>query len=111
MKINVTDRDGNNHCLEAIEGWRLMEVIRDHGMADPRLAIKAECGGALACATCHVYVDEDWVDQIPEPTDEEIDKLDDAFEVDDELSRLSCQIILSEEMDGLSVTLAPGSEP
>lgn len=111
MKINVTDRDGVNHCLDAIEGWRLMEVIRDHGLETPALGLKAECGGALACATCHVYVDEDWVDQIPEPTDEEIDKLDDAFAVDDELSRLSCQIILTEEMDGLSVTLTPGSEP
>ncbi len=111
MKINVTDRDGVNHCLDAIEGWRLMEVIRDHGLENPALGLKAECGGALACATCHVYVDEDWVDQIPEPTDEEIDKLDDAFAVDDELSRLSCQIILTEEMDGLSVTLTPGSEP
>lgn len=111
MKINVTDRNGVNHCLDAIEGWRLMEVIRDHGLENPALGLKAECGGALACATCHVYVDEDWVDQIPEPTDEEIDKLDDAFAVDDELSRLSCQIILTEEMDGLSVTLTPGSEP
>lgn len=111
MKINVTDRDGVNHCLDAIAGWRLMEVIRDHGLENPALGLKAECGGALACATCHVYVDEDWVDQIPEPTDEEIDKLDDAFAVDDELSRLSCQIILTEEMDGLSVTLTPGSEP
>lgn len=111
MKINVTDRDGVNHCLDAIEGWRLMEVIRDHGLDNPILGLKAECGGALACATCHVYVDEDWVDQIPEPTDEEIDKLDNAFAVDDELSRLSCQIILTPEMDGLSVTLTPGSEP
>lgn len=111
MKINVTDRDGVNHSLDAIEGWRLMEVIRDHGLENPALGLKAECGGSLACATCHVYVDEDWVDQIPEPTDEEIDKLDDAFDVDDELSRLSCQIILTEEMDGLSVTLTPGSEP
>ena len=111
MKINVTDRQGRNHCLDAIAGWRLMEIIRDHGLTDPALAIKAECGGALACATCHVYVDEDWVDQIPEPSDEEIEKLDEAFEVDDELSRLSCQIIMTEEMDGLSVTLAPGSEP
>ncbi len=111
MKINVTDREGTNHCIDAIEGWRLMEVIRDHGLENPALGLKAECGGAMACATCHVYVDEDWVDQIPEPSDEEIDMLDEAFGVDEELSRLSCQIILTEDMDGLSVTLTPGSEP
>ncbi len=110
MKINVTDRAGQNHCLDAIDGWRLMEVIRDHAERIPALGIKAECGGALACATCHVYVDEDWEDQIPEPNDEEIDRLDEAFAVEDN-SRLSCQIILNEEMDGLAVTLAPGSEP
>lgn len=111
MKINVTDRDGRNHALDAIEGWRLMEIIRDHAERIPALGIKAECGGALACATCHVYVDEDWIDQIPEPSDEEIEKLDDAFAVDEERSRLSCQIILQDDMDGLSVELAPGSEP
>lgn len=111
MKINVTDREGVNHCIDAIEGWRLMEVIRDHGLETPALGLKAECGGALACATCHVYVDEDWVDQIPEPSDEEIDMLDEAFAVDEEFSRLSCQIILTQDMDGLSVTLTPGSEP
>ena len=59
-KVIVTDREGNEHELEGIEGWRVMEVIRDHG-----LPIKAECGGAAACATCHVYVNEDWVDRIP----------------------------------------------
>lgn len=111
MKINVTDRSGKNHCLDAVEGWRVMEIIRDHADRIPALGIKAECGGALACATCHVYVDEDWVDQIPEPSDEEIEKLDEAFAVDEEFSRLSCQIIMTEENDGLSVTLAPGSEP
>jgi len=63
MKILVTDRDGVEHSLDAIEGWRVMEIIRDHG-----LPIKAECGGACACATCHVYVDETWQARLPEPT-------------------------------------------
>ncbi len=101
MKILVTDRDGVEHSLDAIEGWRVMEIIRDHG-----LPIKAECGGAWACATCHVYVDETWQSRLPEPTDEEIDMLDNALEVEDN-SRLSCQIIFNPEYDGLKVTLAP----
>ena len=105
MMIYVTDQTGSEHALEGVEGWRLMEVIRDY-----KLPIKAECGGACACATCHVYVDDKCMDRLYPATQEEIDQLDGAFEVHDN-SRLSCQIILSEEMDGLKVTLAPGSEP
>jgi 2Fe-2S ferredoxin len=101
MKIKVTDRTGEIHNLDAIEGWRVMEIIRDHG-----LAIKAECGGACACATCHVYVSADWVDQLPAAGDEEIDMLDSALAVE-ENSRLSCQIIFNHTLDGLTVTLAP----
>lgn len=101
MKINVIDRNGTPHSLDAIEGWRVMEIIRDHG-----LPIKAECGGACACATCHVYVADDWVDRIPAANDEEIDMLDSALCVEDH-SRLSCQIIFSPDLDGLTVTLAP----
>lgn len=103
--LNVTDRDGRTHTVEGLDGWRVMEIIRDHG-----LPIKAECGGALACATCHVYVDPAWLDKLVPATDEETDKLDEAFEVESN-SRLSCQILMSAELDGLAVTLAPGSEP
>jgi 2Fe-2S ferredoxin len=110
MIINVTDRQGVTHTLDAIDGWRVMEIIRDHGLNDPAIAIKAECGGALACATCHVYVADDWKDHLAAPTAEEIDMLDGAFDVT-ENSRLSCQILMSAEIDGLHVTLAPGSEP
>ena len=105
MKVYVTDQGGREHALDGIEGWRLMEVIRDH-----QLPIKAECGGACACATCHVYVDGKWLARLHPATPEETDQLDNAFEVQDN-SRLSCQIILSEALDGLSVTLAPGTEP
>ncbi len=101
MKIYVTDPAGKEHALDAIAGWRVMEIIRDHG-----LPIKAECGGACACATCHVYVDADWVDKIAEIGEEEDYMLDDAFDLQDN-SRLSCQIIMSEDLDGLKVTLAP----
>ena len=100
MKIYVTDLNGEEQELEGVEGWRVMEIIRDYG-----LPIKAECGGACACATCHVYVDEDWLDRLPEKRDEEEDMLDEVMDVQDN-SRLSCQIIMSEELDGLKVTLA-----
>ncbi|MBI1300592.1 MAG: 2Fe-2S iron-sulfur cluster binding domain-containing protein [Alphaproteobacteria bacterium] len=101
MKIIVTDRSGTEHFLDAVEGWRVMEVIRDHG-----LPLKAECGGACACATCHVYVDYAWLNKIPEKSKDEEEMLDEAFDLQ-ENSRLSCQIILDEILDGLKLTLAP----
>ena len=104
LTIIVTDQNGAEHRLPAEPGWRAMEVIRDWG-----LNIKAECGGAAACATCHVHVDRMWADALPPPTEEEVDRLDDAFDVQ-ETSRLSCQILLSPEMDGLRLRLAPGTE-
>lgn len=100
MKIVVTDLGGKEHELEAVEGWRVMEIIREYG-----LPIKAECGGACACATCHVYVDAAWINKIPPMRTEEEEMLDQAFDVQ-ENSRLSCQIILDETLDGLKVTLA-----
>lgn len=105
MKIVVTDQGGKVHELEAEEGWRVMEIIRDWDVP-----IKAECGGACACATCHVYVSDEWLDKLQPPTDEELDRLDTAPDVKDN-SRLSCQIIMSEDLDGLTVHLASGSEP
>lgn len=105
MHILVTDQDGQEHNLEAIDGWRIMEIIRDHG-----LPIKAECGGCASCATCHVYVADEWLEKLHPPREDEVDLLDTAPDVRDN-SRLSCQILMSEELDGLQVTLAPGSEP
>lgn len=102
--LNVTDLDGKAHKLEALEGWRVMEVIRDYG-----LPIKAECGGACACATCHVYVAENWFEKLVPATDEELNMLDEAMMVEDN-SRLSCQILMNENLDGLQVTLAPNPE-
>ena len=101
IPIHVTDFDGKRHTLDGIEGWRVMEVIRDYG-----LPIKAECGGACACATCHVYVSPEWVEKLIPANSEEVMMLDDAMMVE-ENSRLSCQIILSPELEGLEVTLAP----
>ncbi len=104
MRIYVTDLDGKEHELEAVEGWRVMEIIREYG-----LPIKAECGGACSCATCHVYVHEDWQAKIPDMRDDEEEMLDEAFHLEDS-SRLSCQIILDESLDGLRVTLAQGAD-
>ncbi len=111
MMLKVTDRDGAAHEIEGIAGWRVMEIIRDYGMTEPALGLKAECGGALACGTCHVYVAEEWLDKLSPKSQEEEDMLlDAAFAVEDN-SRLSCQIIMSDQLDGLSLTLTPGSEP
>jgi 2Fe-2S ferredoxin len=100
MIIHVTDQAGENHELEGLEGWRVMEVIRDWG-----LNIKAECGGALSCATCHVYVDPAWSDAVGKPSEEEEDMLDSVGDVRP-TSRLSCQILMSDALDGLKLTLA-----
>ena len=104
MKIVVVEKSGQEHELEALDGWRVMEVIRDWGVP-----IRAECGGACACATCHVYIDPEWVDRLNAPSDEEQDQLDRAPQVRAN-SRLSCQILMREHLDGLRVHLAPGSE-
>jgi 2Fe-2S ferredoxin len=101
MHVRVTDRDGQERELEALEGWRLMEIIRDWG-----LPIKAECGGACACATCHVYICPDWVDRLHPPREDELERLDEAFDVRPN-SRLACQILFAPELDGLTVALAP----
>jgi 2Fe-2S ferredoxin len=103
MRLLVTDFDGVEHELEALEGWRAMEVIRDWG-----LPIKAECGGACSCATCHVFVDEDWAGKLSPPTGEEEDMLDSAPDAQGN-SRLSCQILMNDDLDGLKLTLAPSA--
>jgi 2Fe-2S ferredoxin len=100
MRILVTDQSGAEHELEGLDGWRTMEVIRDWG-----LNIKAECGGACSCATCHVYVDAPWFEQLPPPSDDEEDLLYSTLDKKP-TSRLSCQILLSDALDGLKVTLA-----
>jgi 2Fe-2S ferredoxin len=101
MKIIATDRKGKVHELEGNKGWTVMEALRDAG-----LPIVAECGGACACATCHVYVEDGWYEKLPAPRAEEVDMLDMALAVQRN-SRLSCQITIGAEIDGIKVTLAP----
>ncbi len=83
-------------------GQTLMEAARSNDVD----GILADCGGACACATCHVYVDEEWMEKVGKPNDIEAEMLDMAASPQ-ENSRLSCQITLSEELDGLKVTVAP----
>ena len=97
--INVIDHEGNHHELEAVEGWRVMEIIREHG-----LPMEGLCGGACACATCHVIVDDAWVDRLHSSRDDEEAMLDVVPTVEP-TSRLSCQLIWSETLDGLTVRL------
>jgi len=101
MKIRVTDRDGNKHELEGDSNSTLMEILRDAG-----LDIEAACGGCCACATCHVYINDKWLEKISSKDEEEESMLDQAFDVRN-TSRLSCQISLSEELDGIELELAP----
>lgn len=102
--IFVTDYEGREHALPALEGWRVMEVIRDWG-----IGLKAECGGAGVCATCHVFVDDEWLDRLEPPTNDELGKLDEAPAAEPR-SRLCCQILVSRKINGIRLRLAPGSE-
>ena len=101
MKIVAVDRKGREQVIECHDGWTVMEALRDAG-----LPITAECGGACACATCHVYVEDGWQVKLPSPKPEELDMLDMAIAVQPN-SRLSCQIVCSAETDGIKVRLAP----
>ena len=98
--LRVEDRNGVAHTLEAVEGWRLMEIIRDHG-----LGMENTCGGALACAECHIILDAAAAKRVPPPRDDELEKLDELPMLY-ENSRLACQIIWSDDMNGLSLKLA-----
>ena len=101
MKIIAVDRQGKEYTLEGRDGWTVMEILREGG-----LDIAAECGGACACATCHVYVNDGWLEKLPPRSDGETDMLDMALAVEPN-SRLSCQIVCSEALDGIKVTVAP----
>ena len=102
LQITVTDREGAEHLIHARAGRSVMENIRDAGV-DELLAL---CGGALACATCHVYVDESFTGKTGRPNPDEIDLLDSSEHLKPS-SRLSCQILFQEALDGLRVTIAP----
>lgn len=97
-KVTFKQSDGSEQTVEAKAGLTLMEAAKTNLVP----GIEAECGGACACATCHVYVDDAWIEKTGKPSDMEEDMLDFAFDVR-ETSRLSCQIKLSDDLDGLIV--------
>ncbi len=101
-QITVINRSGEETQVEAETGRTLMEVIRDNGF-DELLAL---CGGCCSCATCHVHVDPAFADKLPAMSEDESDLLD-SSDHRDETSRLSCQVPVSDDMDGLRVTIAP----
>ena len=97
-KITFIEHDGIKHEVSAETGMTVMEAAVKNSVP----GIEAECGGACSCATCHVYVDEKWCETTGQPEEMEEDMLDFAFDVRD-TSRLSCQIKVTDELDGLVV--------
>ena len=101
-KLIVVNRAGKETAVDADTGLSVMETIRDNGF-DELLAL---CGGACSCATCHVHIDPDWMKTVGGPGEDE----DDLLESSDHRqanSRLSCQIKMTDALDGLRVTIAP----
>jgi ferredoxin, 2Fe-2S len=98
VKIIFIDVGGTARSVDGEVGSTVMETAIKHGVP----GIEAECGGACACSTCHVYIDEEWRDRVGGPSPMEEDMLDFAFEVQPN-SRLSCQIKVADELDGLTV--------
>jgi ferredoxin, 2Fe-2S len=97
-KITFIDIEGAARTVEGEVGSTVMEAAIKNGVP----GIEAECGGACACSTCHVYIEEAWREKVGEPSPMEEDMLDFAYEVRPN-SRLSCQIKIREELDGLTV--------
>ena len=98
-KITYKTYQGNSKTIEVENGLSVMEGAIQNEIP----GIDADCGGSMACATCHVYVDDKWFDKIPKAEDAEVDMIDMAHEPKRN-SRLSCQIIVSDKLDGLEVT-------
>ena len=98
-KINYKDNQGNCKTIEVENGLSVMEGAIQNDIP----GIDADCGGSMACATCHVYVEEKWLSKLPKAEDAEVDMIDMAYEPKKN-SRLSCQIIVTDELEGLTVT-------
>lgn len=98
-KITYIEHNGTEHTVVVANGLTVMEGARDNNIP----GIEADCGGACACSTCHVYVDLAWAEKLPAKDDMEEDMLDFAYEPNPVRSRLTCQIKVTQDMDGLIV--------
>jgi|TARA_B100000315_G_scaffold114875_1_gene105384 2Fe-2S ferredoxin len=99
-KITYIEHSGKSHTIQVQNGLTVMEGAVQNNIP----GIDADCGGSMACATCHVYVKEEWFDKLPKKEDGEEDMIDMAYEPN-KFSRLSCQLIASDELEGLVVKL------
>ena len=99
-KITYIEHSGKKHEVDVSNGLTVMEGAVQNDIP----GIDADCGGSMACATCHVYVKEEWFDKLPKKENGEEDMLDMAYEPN-QFSRLSCQLIVSDEIEGLVVNL------
>ena len=99
-KITYIEHSGKSHTIQVQNGLTVMEGAVQNDIP----GIDADCGGSMACATCHVYVKEEWFDKLPKKEDGEEDMIDMAYEPN-KFSRLSCQLIASDELEGLVVKL------
>jgi ferredoxin, 2Fe-2S len=101
-RMRVTDRDGIVHELEGQLGVKLMETLREY-----EYGVTAICGGLCSCATCHIFIDPEWMPRLPAPQGDEKELLVELQNYDPERSRLSCQVDFTEALDGLPLTMAP----
>ena len=102
-RMTFIERDGTRREVDAPNGLSVLEIAHKHG-----IDIEGACEGSLACSTCHVIVDGAWFDTLAAPTEDEEDMLDLAFGLE-RTSRLGCQIVMRDDLDGLVVKLPPGS--
>ncbi|MGB0634320.1 MAG: 2Fe-2S iron-sulfur cluster-binding protein [Paracoccaceae bacterium] len=101
VKIIYIEFGGTQHVVDVEPGLTVMEGARNNNVP----GIEADCGGACACSTCHVYVASEWVSKLPEKDPMEEDMLDFAYEPDPNRSRLTCQVKVTDELDGLVVNM------
>jgi len=101
--IYVKDREGADHVLEIEVGTSVMEPLRELNGG----AIEALCGGMCSCATCHVFVSTEWSDKVPSRGDDELELLEGTECFNEGQSRLCCQVTMTNELDGLQLTIAP----
>ncbi len=100
--LHVTNRAGEKHTIEAKAGANLMEVLRDKNMD-----VEAICGGCCSCATCHVFIGEQWTAKLPAKSADEQELVEETEAYQPATSRLSCQIKITDALDGMEVIVAP----